>query len=134
MTRDEINQRNREWRASHPDRVYEYQRRYRQANPEKVNEMVKQWRDAHPEYKIKRRAYMREWRARRKEKPVKQLSMLPDVPAVEVEPKVHLVTAEDVRKEDKLDRPKIPHKCTFYPPAYRCLCGKRRDEAQRVTA
>jgi hypothetical protein len=67
---------------------------------------------------------------------VKQLSMLKEVPAVVIEetPKLHIISAEQVRKEDKLDRPKVAHVCHFYPPAMRCLCGKKQDSARLVTS
>jgi hypothetical protein len=35
------------------------------------------------------------------------------------------ITAAQVRKEDKLDHPKTAHACHFYPPAYKCVCGKQ---------
>jgi hypothetical protein len=40
-----------------------------------------------------------------------------------------IITAAMVRKEDGLDRPKVAHVCHYYPPAYRCLCGKRMTAA-----
>jgi hypothetical protein len=110
---------NRQWYADNIEHLREYWKEYREKNREERN------------------AYLREWRAkRRKEKPVKQLSMLKEVPAVVIEetPKPHIISAEQVRKEDKLDRPKVAHVCHFYPPAMRCLCGKKQDSARLVTS
>lgn len=38
---------------------------------------------------------------------------------------VRLITRAQVRAEDGLDRPKSAHVCRYYPPAMKCLCGKR---------
>jgi predicted nucleic acid-binding Zn ribbon protein len=37
-----------------------------------------------------------------------------------------IITVAQVRKAEGLtDKPKPPHVCRFYPPSYKCLCGKQ---------
>jgi hypothetical protein len=103
----------------------EYYRKYHEANKEKIRN-------------YNRKYYTEKVKAKRMAK-VEQLSMLPDVPSVEIEPKEHGITVNEaarllrqVRKEEKLNHKPTPHVCRFYKPAYRCICGKRQEQA--VTA
>ena len=62
---------------------------------------------------------------------MQQLSMLTDVPPVEIPEEKQMTPAaanqmlRRIRIEEGLDRPQTPHVCSYYPPAFRCVCGKQ---------
>ena len=102
-------------------------------------EYLREWRKRHPLTDAQReqnRIRWERWHARHgKDTDLdKQLSLLADVPAVEVEPrKPTLISARQVREAEGLKEYKrTPHVCRFYPPYFVCVCGAHREA--RVTA
>jgi hypothetical protein len=70
---------------------------------------------------------------------VMQLSLsLFGVPAAKAEPKQYrpaLISERTVRKEDGLkDYKRTPHVHKFYPPAFRCVCGKQQGQPAAIRA
>ena len=64
------------------------------------------------------------------------MNMQLSLPGTGVEPEAPPpvpITAKHVKREDHLvEYKRTPHTCHFYPPAYRCVCGKQGQQPAPV--
>jgi hypothetical protein len=63
------NEKNRQYRQEHPDKMRGYQKRYRDKNPDKVNAGISEWKQKHPD-KVReyQRTSVEKWRKKHPEK------------------------------------------------------------------